>query len=196
MERFFGAISLTVLLLGLTAVAQVQPSPPLISSKVLLPNNADAPLSRADLAKLLVKTLGLHPLPQTLPQTVTLPDVSKSHWAHAEIQTVVSLGLMTTRQGQFLPNQPVPRAEALAILAKAKGLEPLPEKAVTEILSRYPDGKEVPTGARGAIATSLQTGLLSPKAGKIAPLSPITRGDMVHALGILSGRTELIRGRV
>jgi hypothetical protein len=191
MERFFGAISLTVLLLGLTAVTQVQPSTPLISSKILTVN-ADVPLSRADLAKLLVKTFQL----RSTPQSVAFKDIAKSHWAYADIQTVVSLGLMADRQGKFLPDQAVPRAEALAILAKAKGLEPLPEKMVNDILSRYPDAAEVPSGSRGAIATSLQTGLLSPKAGKIAPLSPMTRGDMVHALGVLSGKTDLIWGRV
>ncbi len=191
MERLFGAISLTVLLLGLTAIAQVEPAPPSATSQVLLPESADAPLSRADLAKLLVKSLQLRPLPPS----ATIPDVPPSHWAAADIQTVVSLGIMTVHQGQFLPNQFVPRAEALAILARAKGLEPLPEKTAIAILNRYPDGDDVPRGTRGAIARSLQNGLLNPKAGKIAPLSPMTRGDMVYALGILSG-TDLIWGRV
>jgi hypothetical protein len=191
MERLFGAISLTVLLLGLTAVAQVQP-PSSVDSKIVLPDNADAPLRRADLAKLLVKSLQLRPASSA----VALPDVSESHWAYAEIQTVLSQGIMTMEQGKFLPNQLVPRAEALTILAKIKGLQPLPEQTAAVILDRYPDGAAVPKNVRGAIASSLQAGLLNPKAGKIDPLSPMTQGDMVRALGILSGRTELIQGRV
>jgi hypothetical protein len=191
MERLFGAISLTVLLLGLTAVAQVQPNQPLVTSTVPLPET-DAPLSRADLAKLLAKSLQLRPLSPP----VTLTDVPQSHWAYAEIQTVVSQGIMTIDQGKFLPNQIVPRAEALTILAQVKGLKPLPEATAMAVLDRYPDADEVPKGVRGAIASSLQTGLLNPKAGKIAPLSPMTKGDMMRALGILSGGAELIPGRV
>jgi hypothetical protein len=193
MERFIGAISLTILLMGLTAVAQVQPQPEgsgslskLMSptSKTLLAPEeipADSPITRADLAQLLVKTFQIRPLPQK----VQAKDVPGSYWAHSEIQTLLSRGIMTRdRQGRFNPNQAVSRAEALAVLAKAQGKKPLPETTVNDILSRYPDAIQIARADRSAIAASLQTGILPLESGKIAPHTPITRNDMVHALNV------------
>jgi hypothetical protein len=191
MERFIGAISLTVLLMGLTAVAQVQPQPEGSLSKLISPPAktllapdkipADLPLSRADLAQLLVKTLQISPLPQK----VQAKDVPESYWAHSAIQTVLSRGIMRCdRQGKFHPTQSVSRAEALAILAKAQGKKPLPESTVNDILSRYPDAIQIATADRSAIAASIQTGVFPLASGKIAPQNPITRNDMVHALSV------------
>lgn len=199
MERFIGAISLTVLLVGLTAVAQVQPQPErsgslskLISptSKTLLDLNetpADPLITRADLAQLLVKTFQLRPLHQK----VQVKDVPESYWAHSEIQTVISRGIMTCdRQGNFNPQQSVSRAEALAILAKAKGKKPLPAPIVNHILSRYPDAIQIASADRSTIAASLQTGILPLESGKIAPHIPITRNDMAHALRVYLGQNK------
>lgn len=199
MERFIGAISLTVLLVGLTAVAQVQPQPErsgslskLISptSKTLLDLNeapADPLITRADLAQLLVKTFQLRPLHQK----VQVKDVPESYWAHSEIQTVISRGIMTCdRQGKFNPQQSVSRAEALAILAKAKGKKPLPAPIVNHILSRYPDAIQIASADRSTIAASLQTGTLPLESGKIAPHIPITRNDMAHALRVYLGQNK------
>lgn len=202
MERFIGAISLTVLLVGLTAVAQVQPQPEgsgslskLISptSKTLLDPDgfpADPPVTRADLAQLLVKTFQLRPLHQKV-QVKQVKDVPESYWAHSEIQTVISRGIMTCdRQGKFNPQKSVSRAEALAILAKAKGKKPLPAPIVNHILSRYPDAIQIASADRSAIAASLQTGILPLESGKIAPHVPITRNDMAHALRVYLGQNK------
>jgi S-layer homology domain len=196
MERFIGAISLTVLLMGLTAVAQVQPQSEgsgslakLISptAKTLLAPDkvpADPPITRADLAQLLVKTFQLRPLSQK----VQAKDVPDSYWAHSEIQTILSRGIMARdRQGRFHPDQPVSRAEALATLAKAQGKKPLSTPTVNDILSRYPDAIQIAAADRSAIAASLETGILPLEAGKIAPHAPITRNDMAHALSAYQG---------
>jgi hypothetical protein len=200
MERFIGAISLTVLLMGLTAVAQVQPEASSPMSKLSPASRAlldpdpslnklatDSPLSRAELAQLLVKAFQIRP---ALKPTKAI-DVPDSHWAKAEIQTVLSRGIMSRdRQGNFHPNQLVPRTEALAALAKAQGKKILSEPAINDILSRYPDAIQIPAADRGAIAMSLQTGIFPLEAGKIAPMTPITRSDMVHALSIYLGETK------
>jgi hypothetical protein len=198
MERFIGAVSLTVLLMGLTAVAQVQPpdSSPLSNlspaSRALLDPSVnklakDSPLSRAELAQLLVKAFQLRPAPQS----VKAIDVPADHWAKSEIQIVLSRGIMIAdRQGNFHPNQLVPRAEALAALAKAQGKKTLPEQSINEILSRYPDAIQIPAADRGAIAMSLKTGVLPLESGKIAPMTPITRNDMAHALSVYLGKNK------
>lgn len=193
MERFIGAISLTVLLVGLSAVAQVQPQPEGSLSKLISPTSktllvpdktsADPPLSRADFAQLLVKAFQLRPLPQT--NQAKVQDVPGSYWAHSEIQIVLGRGIMTCdRQGKFHPEQPVPRTEALAILAKAQGKKPLPESTVKAILKRYPDAIQVPPADRSAIAMSLQAGVLLLDSGKIAPHTPITRNVMARVLSV------------
>jgi S-layer homology domain len=198
MERVIGAISLTVLLMGLTAVAQVQPESPNPLSKLSpasralldpalnqLPTNS--PLSRAELAQLLVKTFQLRPTPKPT-KAIDVPD---SHWAKSEIQTVLSRGIMSRdRQGNFHPNQLVPRTEALTALAKAQGKKVLSEQAINDILSRYPDATQIPAADRGAIAMSLQTGIFPLESGKIAPMTPITRSDMVHALSVYLGENK------
>jgi S-layer homology domain len=197
MERFIGAISLTVLLMGLTAVAQVQPPSPMSklspASRALLDPDpslnplATSPLNRAELAQLLVKTFQLRPASKPV-QSIDVPD---SHWAKAEIQTVLSRGIMSRdRQGNFHPNQLVPRTEALAALSKAQGKKILSEPAINEILSRYPDAIQIPAADRGAIAMSLQTGVFPLESGKIAPMTPITRSDMVHALSVYLGKNK------
>lgn len=196
MERFIGAISLTVLLVGLSAVAQVQPQPEGSLAKLISPTSktllapdkipADPPLSRAEFAQLLVKAFQLRPLPQG--GQAKVQDVSESYWAYSEIQTILSRGIMTRdRQGKFYPSQSVPRTEALAILAKAQGEKPLPEPTVKAILSRYPDAIQIPTADRSAIAMSLQAGILPLDSGKIAPHTPMTRNAMVRVLSIYTG---------
>jgi len=196
MERFIGAISLTALLIGLSAVAQVQPQPEGSLSELISPTSktllapdktpADPPLSRADFAQLLVQTFQLRLLPQT--NQAKVKDVPESYWAHSDIQIVLSRGVMSCdRQGKFYPNQVVPRTEALAILIKAQGKKPLPESTVKAILKRYPDAIQIPTADRGAIAMSLQAGLLSLDSGKIAPHTPMTRNAMARLLSVYVG---------
>jgi hypothetical protein len=188
MERFLSALSLTVLLVGLSAVAQVQPpNQATLGFKKNLPSltpTADLPLSRAELAKILTQRFDL----RVQSAIVAIPDLDKSHPAYTQIQAVLSHGLMTRdAEGQFYPDHLVPRAEALTIVAKAQGAKPLPEATVNQILSRYPYAQQIPMAARGAIATSLQNGWIPLKAGKIAPLSPITHREIGQALGIYLG---------
>ena len=196
MERFIGAISLTVLLVGLSAVAQVQPTPEGSLSKLISPTSktllapdpapTDPPLSRADFAQLLVTTFQLRPLPQT--NQAKVQDVPESYWAHSDIQVVLSRGMMNCdRQGKFHPNESVPRTEALAILAKAQGKKPLPEATVKAILKRYPDAIQIPLADRSAIALSLQAGVLPLDSGKIAPHTPMTRNAMARVLSVYVG---------
>ncbi|NJR39536.1 MAG: S-layer homology domain-containing protein [Leptolyngbyaceae cyanobacterium CSU_1_4] len=196
MERLIGAISLTVLLVGLSAVAQVQPPPEGSLSKLISPTSktlltldkspADPPLSRAEFAQLLVQAFRLRPASQG--SQAQAGDVPASHWAHSDVQIVLSRGIMSRdRQGNFRPHESVPRTEALAILAKAQGKKPLPESTVKAILKRYPDSIQIPTADRSAIALSLQAGILPLDSGRIAPHTPMTRNTMVRALSLYKG---------
>jgi hypothetical protein len=192
MERFVGALSLTLLLSGLAAVAQVSPSQTPTSNLInaeILPAlkgdlaQADAAVSRAELANILVTTFQLDPAKQTA-AAPALADVSVSHWAYKDIQTVVKSGIMTVQPGgKFLPDHRVSRAEAFSVIAKASGSVQDLDPTATGILANYADSYQVPPWARQQIAAALHRGFVNIRSDqRIDPLSVMTRADMAHAL--------------
>jgi hypothetical protein len=194
-ERFLSALSLTVLLTSVNAVAQVQLSTDPIADVTktgwmsVYPDGnfrSDLVLSRAELANILVKAFRLDQRQPLYPNSVRLQDVPQSHWAYNDIQTVLRNGIMTGyREGQFFPEQRVTRAEAFSIIAQAYGIFQFPESTVSELLNSYPDANEIPTWARKSMATALYEGFVNLQADRhISPLSPMTRGDVAHALGV------------
>jgi hypothetical protein len=202
MQRFLGALSLTALMLGLTAVTQVQPqtskdvlhsfqtdflnSPlqPGLKSDLKPEIEDQHILTRAEFARILVTNI---PLPSAPQAPLPIADLPPSHWAYDEVQTVLQSGLMTKYQnGQFHPNEPLTRAEGFSILAKAQGktLSPTPP-ATPDLLKHYPDAGQIPIWARGTIAHALRSGLLNVRKGdRINPLTPMTVGDLAYALKV------------
>jgi S-layer homology domain len=248
-ERFLSALSLTVLLTSLSAVAQVQfPNQASnrlsnqLSSQLIhqLPNSAanssnssaeqasrdqavadviaagwmslepdgdfraERALSRAELASILVKAFKLNERqpqpqspspsqlssqsqsPQSQPVLQNMQDVPASHWAYADIQTVLRNQIMSGyRAGRFFPEQRVTRAEAFSIIAQAYGVFQFPEATVSQILQPYSDANEIPSWARKSMATALYEEFVNLKTPQtIAPLDPMTRGDVAHALEV------------
>ena len=141
-------------------------------------------LTRAELATLLVKTFRLNTREVPNPLPVKLNDVPTSHWAAADIETVVRQGIMSGyRPHYFYPGQAVTRAEAYAIFAQAYGVQQLETSAVDLTLSQYPDADQIPDWSKKAIATALKNGFVEtlPPA-KLRPLQAMTRGNMAIAL--------------
>lgn len=202
MQRFLSALSLTLLLSGVSAFAQVQPSPDPIDHVVsagLMSRTtngdfrAEVVLSRAELASILVKTFQLDQrTPPQAADVAQIQDVPRSHWAYNDIQTVLRNGIMTGyREGRFYPDQRVTRAEAFSIFAQAYGVFQFPDETVNQILARYPDSAQIPGWARKSMATALYEGFVNTEAGnQIEPLSPMTRGDMAYALSVYLNRQE------
>jgi hypothetical protein len=141
-------------------------------------------LDRAQLAKILVKTFRLDKRQEALQEkTIVVADVPPSHWAFNEIQVVLKTNIMKGyRDNMFFPNQRVTRAEGLAIFAQAYGVFQFSDRTVDELLSPYPDAKFIPPWARKAIATVIAEKLINTPEGNIAPLKPMTRGDMAFVL--------------
>jgi hypothetical protein len=199
-ERLLGALSLTLLLTGLRGVAQVRvASAPTAADPVAnviaagwmsnYPDGsfrADALLSRAELASILVKAFQLNQRQPLYAAEVQLQDVPRSHWAYKDIQTVLRNGIMSGyREGRFFPEQRISRAEAFSIIAQAYGVFQFPPETVTSVLSAYADAAEIPDWARKSMATALYEGFvnLQPQQ-RIAPSSPMTRGDVAYALEV------------
>ncbi|MDJ0677567.1 MAG: S-layer homology domain-containing protein [Calothrix sp. MO_167.B42] len=142
-------------------------------------------MSRAELASIMVKTFLLDKQKNASQEDINVTDVPSSHWAFKDIQTVLKTGVMKGYRGDlFFPNQKVTRAEALAIFAQSYGVFQFPEATVDEILAKFPDQKSIPKWARKAVATAVTGGFVNQKTdGKLAPLKPMTRGDMAYVLG-------------
>lgn len=145
----------------------------------------ERPLTRAELATILVKTFKLKEREAVNPQWKVLKDVPVRYWAFGDIHTVTRLGIMEGyKDGYFYPNQSIDRAEALAIFAQAYGVQQYDDQTVNTILANYPDSEKIPTWARKAMATTLKNGFVDVSGSKeIRPMQPMTRGDMAFALG-------------
>ena len=141
-------------------------------------------MSRAELASIMVKTFLLDKQKAATKNNINVTDVSSSHWAFQDIQTVLKTGVMKGYRGNlFFPNQKVTRAEALAIFAQSYGVFQFPEATVNEILGKFPDQNSIPQWARKAVATTVTGGFVNQKAdGNLSPLKPMTRGDMAYVL--------------
>ncbi|MBW4645510.1 MAG: S-layer homology domain-containing protein [Goleter apudmare HA4340-LM2] len=201
MRHLLGTISLAFLLqsfpvmlqaqgLELAANKESQAIQQVISAK-LMSNSPDGNfyperlLNRAELASILVKTFRLEKRQASQQEnSISVADVSSSHWAYKDIQIVLKNDIMKGYRGNmFFPNQRITKAEALAIFAQAYGVFQFPDESVNEILAPYPDAASIPTWARRAIATVITEGFMNTDAqGNISPLRPMTRGDMAYVL--------------
>lgn len=201
MRRFISAVTLTIMLSGLSAMAQVPPNRiDRVVEAGLMTRTAsgdfreNAFLSRAELASILVRAFQLdRRLPvRTEVQTV---DVPQSHWAYRDIQTVLRSGVMTGyREGRFFPEQRVTRAEAFSILAQAYGVFQFPDETIAEVLSQYPDAAQIPGWAQKSMATALYEGFVNVDvANQINPTQPMTRADMAYALSVYLDRQQAPR---
>jgi hypothetical protein len=193
MKRFLSALSLTFVLCGTSAIAQAQvvsdPVDRVVNAGLMSRSangdfRADALLSRAELASILVETFQLDRRNPDQVMVIQMQDVPESHWAYNDIQTVLRNGIMTGyREGRFFPEQRVSRAEAFSIFAQAYGVFQFPNETIDEILVQYPDSPDIPAWARRSMATALYEGFVNVDASnQINPLRPMTRGDMAYGL--------------
>jgi hypothetical protein len=207
MQRFLSALSLT-LLIGFAAMAQVQPPPVdpidrVVSTGLMtLDENGDfrpdAPITRAELANILVRAFRLDRRTPLYAELAPLDDVPEDHWAYQDIQIVRQTGVMRgPGDGRFLPNQMVNRAEGFSIFAQAYGVSQFSPDVVDDILAPYPDADQMPGWARQPLATAVYAGFVnSTEEGNLDPLSPMTRADMAHALAEFLTHQQSPDGRI
>ncbi|BDG62176.1 S-layer homology domain-containing protein [Caldinitratiruptor microaerophilus] len=83
------------------------------------------PVTRAQMAAIAVRALGLESASQYAKMDTKFNDVSGAHWAAGYINVAVDQGLLKGYpDGSFKPENQVTYAEALAILVRALGYEP------------------------------------------------------------------------
>ena len=130
-------------------------------------------VTRAEFIKLVNRTLGF-----TAESEISFSDVTERDWFHAEVAKAVAAGYARGSGGMFRPNQPVTRAEAAAMLARAAGLAANEKRA-----DAFADAAPIPAWARGSVGAAAEAGYMTgyPN-GAFGALDPITRAEAVVTL--------------
>lgn len=107
-------------------------------------------VTRAEFIKLVNRTLSL-----TAESAISFSDVTERDWFRAEVARAVAAGYAQGSGGLFRPNQPVTRAEAAAMLARAAGLAANEERA-----DAFADAAPIPAWARGSVGAAAEAGYM------------------------------------
>lgn len=139
----------------------------------------DAPLTRAQLAKMLVMGLGFAEDAQLLSRYPSrFGDVPVWHWGTGYIESMAEIGLTQGYDdGTFRPNDVVTRAQLAVMLVRAAGLEEQ-ARLVRSAITPYNDDRAVPSWARGEVALATMKGLITGfPDGTFQPEKPVTRAE-------------------
>lgn len=152
-------------------------------------------LTRAEAARLLVGALGLsHDARDLRLQPSRFYDVPVGE-AASYIETAAELGLMRGYgDGTFGPDAPLTRAQLVAVLVRALGLEGQARDAARAPLS-YADASSIPAWAWGYVAVAADKGLVKGfDDGTFRPDAATARGDAAAlVVRFMEGRGSLIQ---
>lgn len=137
------------------------------SSNEFRPNQ---PITRAELAAMLQAAFNRNPTPGFVrsvqavfdPETTALTggfsDISANYWAAPAIADAKAAGFFNGyADGEFRPDQPISRANALVAIARGLGLEL--GSATRDSLWFYRDAAQIPEPAKDWIATATKAGI-------------------------------------
>jgi S-layer homology domain len=137
----------------------------------------DKPMTRAELAALLNTSLFKD---ASAPPPQSFIDLPANYWAKGAIDQVVGAGYMRGfPEGDFRPDQLVPREQVLVTLTSGTGLAP--SSFDDEVLSRFTDSSGIADWARSKVAAATAAGLVVnyPEQSQLRPTAPATRAEVV-----------------
>lgn len=159
----------------------------------------DEPLTRAQLAKMLVAGMG-YDVEASLLRSVQsrYTDIPFWHWSRGYVEAAAELGLLQGYpDGRFAPDAPITRAELAMTAVRAAALAEEAAASRGE-LPPYVDGEAVPAWARGAVTVATAEGLmLGMPDGRFHPEREVTRAEgaaVVYRLLARSGELFHIAG--
>ncbi|MBD2362186.1 DUF3370 family protein [Anabaena minutissima FACHB-250] len=157
----------------------------------------NATVTRAEAAVLMLNAFPNAPIKRS---AITFKDVPVNYWANKAITTAYQKGFFSGYPNEiFQPNQPIPRAQIIGVMAGAKNYNSLPNPAQT--LQRYfDDAAQIPNYAQNAIASATINSIVVnyPNVKQLKPLQSSTRGEvaalMCRALNIYTVPPQYIAG--
>jgi len=135
------------------------------------------PVDRAEFAAMIQKAFNQNPIRQLNAGGFT--DVPGDYWAASAIEEAFEAGFMTGFPGGlFLPNQPIPKVQAIVALTNGLGLAP--SGYVSDIVRNYYiDAGLIPSYAVNNVAAATQANVVVnyPNVRVLNPLMPLTRAE-------------------
>jgi parallel beta-helix repeat protein len=133
----------------------------------------EEPVTRAQFAAIISKAFA--PAPRRA--GIEFNDVAKAYWGYDAIQLVVKGGFMAGYpEGNFRPEQKIPRVQSLVAIANGLNFAP----GNVALLAKYQDAKEIPAYASDAIAAATQRQVVVnyPAVAQLAPNREATRAEV------------------
>jgi hypothetical protein len=152
----------------------------------------DAPVTRAQLARLIDQALVLSPTGEA----VAFSDVAGDYWAAPAIDEAVRGGFLKGfPDNRFQPEQPVTRLQVLTALVT--GLKTQAKGDPQTVVLRYADAAQIPDWAVDKMAAATQASLvvIHPDISLLRPSQPATRAEvsaMIYQALVSQGRLQPI----
>ncbi|MEQ8756713.1 MAG: S-layer homology domain-containing protein [Coleofasciculus sp. G1-WW12-02] len=144
--------------------------------------------TRGELAAMLQKAFDPQPKRRAIarsamPEAIAFKDLPPNYWGAEAIEEMAKAGIIIGYpDDKFRPNQPITRAEALVVLAKALNLKPPSEP--TKTLQQYQDSDQIPNYAIANVAAAIKAGLVAgyPQGDLLNPNKPASRAELAAML--------------
>lgn len=136
--------------------------------------NPDGALTRAQMAAILSRLLNLPDAPDA-----GFSDVKPDDWFAEYINKCAAAGIMLGDNGKANPNEPITRQQAIVMIARALGIQPIENPDLT----KYADAAQVSAYAQGYVAALIEAGIVGGvTADLLAPQANINRASTVTIL--------------
>ncbi|MFS0516114.1 DUF3370 family protein [Nostoc sp. UIC 10607] len=157
----------------------------------------EATVTRAEAAVLMLNAFPDSPVKRT---AASFKDVPANYWANKAISTAYQKGFFSGYPGGiFQPNQPIPRAQIIGVVAGGKNYSLV--SSPMQILQQYfNDAGQIPNYAQNAIASATINSIVVnyPNVKQLKPLQSATRGEVAalicRALNIYTVPPQYIAG--
>ncbi|WP_414561692.1 MULTISPECIES: fasciclin domain-containing protein [unclassified Anabaena] len=140
------------------------------------------PVSRAEFAAMIQRAFDRQSVRQLSPGGFT--DVPAGFWAASAIQEAYETGFMSGYPGNvFLPNQQIPKVEAIVALTNGLGLQ-AGENPSGVLNTYFTDASAIPNYAVNSVAAATQANIVVnyPNVNRLNPLQPLTRAEATAIL--------------
>ena len=152
------------------------------------------PVTRAEFATMLQKAFENQP---KLRQSLDFKDLPANYWARPAIDETFQTGFLNGYpDGSFLPNQEIPKVQALTALAN--GLKLKNANPSADVLKIYQDASQIPAYALDKVAAATDASMVVnyPDRAKLNPSQITTRADaaaLIYQALVNAGKAEKIQ---